>query len=148
MCAKYRDRIVGRKNFSDKWVNGADSVRTTNVLDHAKSDQHVHAMNLLRREQARAQGASVATYAPIAQSLNSLSEDERRKLRAKFDIAYFVATEQLAYRKYPRICELEARHGVNFGSSYLHGKEFVRYIAESRKQQLLSDISKAFFFLS
>ena len=106
-------------------------------------------MNLLRREQARTQGASVATYAPFAQSLNSLSEDERRKLRAKFDIAYFVATEQLAYRKYPRICELEARHGVNLGSSYLHenaGKEFVHYIAESRKRDLLSDISKAKFF--
>ena len=149
VCTKFRDRIVGRKNFSNKWVSGADSVRTTNVLDHAKSDQHVHAMNLLRREQARAQGASVATYAPIAQSLNSLSEDERRKLRAKFDITYFVATEQLAYRKYPRICELEARHGVNLGSSYLHenaGKEFVHYIAESRKRDLLSDISKAKFF--
>jgi hypothetical protein len=43
ICAKYKHRIVGRKNFSDKWVSGADSVRTTNLLDHAKSDQHVHA---------------------------------------------------------------------------------------------------------
>ena len=149
VCTKFKDRIIGRKNFSDKWVSGADSVRTTNVLDHAKSDQHVHAMNLLRREQALAQGASVATYAPIARSLNSLPEDERRKLRTKFDIAYFVATEQLAYRKYPRICELEARHGVNLGSSYLHenaGKEFVHYIAESRRQDLLSTLSKAKFF--
>jgi len=33
---------------------------------------------------------SVATYAPIAQSLNTLSEDEQKRLRAKFDIAYFV----------------------------------------------------------
>ena len=33
VCTKFRDRIVGRKNFSDKWVSGADSVRTTNVLD-------------------------------------------------------------------------------------------------------------------
>ena len=83
------------------------------------------------------------------QSLNSLPEDERRKLRAKFNIAYFVATEQLAYRKYPRICELEARHGVHLGSSYLHenaGKEFVHHIAESRRQDLLSTISEAKFF--
>ena len=41
MCTKYRQRIVGRKNFSDKWINGADSIRTANVTDHAKSDQHV-----------------------------------------------------------------------------------------------------------
>ena len=48
VCTKYRDKIVGRKKFNDKWISGVDSVRTTNVLDHAKSDQHMHAMNLLR----------------------------------------------------------------------------------------------------
>ena len=60
-----------------------------------------------------------------------------------------MATEQLAFRKYPRICKLEARHGVNLGSSYLHenaGKEFAHYIAESRRQDLLSTITKAKFF--
>ena len=54
-------------------------------------------MNLLKREQAKAQGASIASYAPIAQSFASLSEDEWRRLRVKFDIAYFVATEQLGF---------------------------------------------------
>ena len=102
VCTKYRDRILGQKNFSDKWISGADSVRTTNVVDQAKSDQHVHTMNLLRKEQAQPQGASVASYAPIAQSLNTLSEDERRMLRTKFDITYFVATEHFAYLKYPK----------------------------------------------
>ena len=53
-------------------------MQTTNVLDHAKSDMHVHAMNLLRRDQARAQASSIATYAPIAQSLHVLSEDEHK----------------------------------------------------------------------
>ena len=74
-----------------------------------------------------------------------LSEDERRKLRAKFDIAYFVATEHLAFWKYPRNCELEASHGVNLGSSYLHenvGKDFVHYISESRRQDKLSTVAK------
>ncbi len=59
-----------------------------------------------------------------------------------------MATEQLAYRKYPRICQPEARHGVNLGSSYLHenaSKEFVHYNAESKRQKLLSTISDAKF---
>ena len=77
VCTKYKERIVGRKNFNDKWItSGADSVRTSNVVDHGKSDQHVHAMNLLKRENTQAQGACVATYAPIAQSLHSLSDDK------------------------------------------------------------------------
>ena len=49
VCARFRSKIIGKKNFSDKWINGAESVRTTNVVDHAKSNQHTHAMNLQRR---------------------------------------------------------------------------------------------------
>ena len=60
----------------DKWIGGADSVCNTNVLVHAESDQHVHAINLLRKQQVQAQGMRVTTYAPIAQSLKTLSEDE------------------------------------------------------------------------
>ena len=99
MHCKYINRIVGHKNFSDKWVSGADSVRTTNVPDHANSDQHVHAMNPHRREQPQAESVRVASYNTIVWSLNTMSEDEWRRLRAKFDIAYFLATKQLAYRQ-------------------------------------------------
>ena len=77
LCTKYKDKIIGRKNFSDKWISGAESVRTTNIVDHAKSDQHTHAMNLQKKELPQAQGSSVALYAPIAQSLNSLLDDEQ-----------------------------------------------------------------------
>lgn len=82
--------------------------------------------------QAQGQGVSVAAYmyALIAQSFNSLSEDECRMLRVKFNIAYFVTTEQLAFHKYPRICKLKARHGVNPFSSYLHKNAGKDYIAE------------------
>ena len=37
-------------NFSEKWI---DSVRTTS--DHSKSDQHLHAINLHRKELAQTQ---------------------------------------------------------------------------------------------
>ena len=70
-------------------------MRTTNVRDHAKSDQHAHAMDLHRRELARWKGLGTTSYSPIAQALSTLPEDNKKKLRMKFDIAYFVATEQL-----------------------------------------------------
>ena len=76
MCSKYRDKIIGRKNFSAKWITGADSVKTTNVHDHAKSDQHGHAMNLHRRDLARDKGLGASAYAPIAQALSTLPEGE------------------------------------------------------------------------
>ena len=107
-----KSKIEGRRNFSDRWINGADSLRTSNVRDHAGTDQHIHAMSLLRKEQATAQGKSLASYAPIAKALSTLPETERVQMRNKFDIAYFVASEKMSFRKYPRIVKLESRHGV------------------------------------
>ena len=149
LCSKYRDSITGRRNFSEKWINGADSVRTTNVRDHAKSDQHMHAMNLHRRELVRAKGLGPASYSPIAQALCTLTDDERKKLRCKSDIACFVAKEQLSLTKYPRLCELEARHGVELGGAYLNynaGKEFTHFIAEATRQELLTAVNTTSFF--
>ena len=52
VCIDFADRIRSSKNFSDKWIVGADSVRISNVRDHAQSDQHSCAMLLLRKQQA------------------------------------------------------------------------------------------------
>ena len=35
VCTKYKHKIIGRKNFSEK-----ESVHTTNVTDHAESDRY------------------------------------------------------------------------------------------------------------
>ena len=77
MCSKYKDNIMGRKNFNEKWITGADSVRTTNLRDPAKSDQHGHAMTLHGRDLAHAKGLGATAYAPIIQALCTLSEDEQ-----------------------------------------------------------------------
>ena len=95
VCSKFKANIRGRRNFSERWIIGADSVRTSNVKDHAQSDQHAHAMLLLRKEQGRAAGLGVASYTPIAQALSKLPAEEKGKLRKKFNIANFVATEKL-----------------------------------------------------
>ena len=50
-CAKFKTGIVTRRNFSEHWIAGTKSVRNSNIRDHAWSDQHTHAMNLLKREQ-------------------------------------------------------------------------------------------------
>ena len=68
-------------------------------------------MALSKREQAKEKNFDVTTYAPIAQSLNVLSDDERDKLCKKFDIAYFVGIEKLSMTKYAKLCQLEMKHG-------------------------------------
>ena len=86
-------------------------------------------MNLLKKDQAVAKGLGPSAY--------------------KFDIAHFVATEKLSFLQYSQICDLEAHHGVDLGTSYLNeiaGKSFVHYIAQSRRQGLVDHLKKAMFF--
>ena len=61
-----------------------------------------------------------AAYAPIARALQTLPENERKQLRHKFEITYFVATEKISFKKYPKLCELEARHRVDIGTTYVN----------------------------
>ena len=150
VCTKFKEKIDSRRNFSARWITGAESLKTSNIRDHAQCDQHVHAMNQLKKEHATSLGQSASSYAPIAIALNRISEEEKVKLRHKFDVAYFVARENMSFRKYPAICELEARHGVDIGKAYTTetaGRSFVHFIAESQKQELVSDtLQKVKFF--
>ena len=133
VCTQFEEKIKSRKNFSSKWIAGADLVRISNVRDHARNDQHTHAMSLLKKQRALSAGLVPSSYAPIAQAFAKPSDEEREKLRAKFEIAYFVS-ENLPFTKYLHICELEARHGVSVGTFYVNeyaGKEFIHYIGIS-----------------
>ena len=73
----YKDRIIGRRNYSNKWIEGADSICTTNIRDHAKSEQHLHAMNLERKHLAQSVDESPASYAPIARALTVISPETK-----------------------------------------------------------------------
>ena len=54
VCTKFKNQIQSKRNYSDHWIEGAGSLRVSNIKDHAKADQHVFAMTLFKREQAKA----------------------------------------------------------------------------------------------
>ena len=128
ICRKYNSSIIGRRNYSDKWIEGAESVRTTNIRDHSKSDQHVHAMNLYKRDMAKASGKSAVSYAPIARALNLLPEEEQAMLRYKFRCCILCSHRATGI---PKLCELESRHGAKLGVSYRNENACKEFIAES-----------------
>ena len=106
-------------------------------------------MMLLKKRCAQAQGLHVSTYAPIAKVFNDILADDRKRLRFKFDIAYFVASQKLAFTNYPAFCELEEKHGVVLGSAYTNqnaGKTFCHFIAESKRECLTQKLAKAQYF--
>ena len=41
VCGKFKTRIATRRNFSEPWLLGAESVCTSNIRNHAQADQHI-----------------------------------------------------------------------------------------------------------
>ena len=56
VCTEFADKILGRKNFSEKWIAGADSVQVSNVRNHARNNQDTHAMTLLKKQHTQSAG--------------------------------------------------------------------------------------------
>lgn len=100
-------KIEGRRNYSDKCVSGADSIRTSNIKDHSHSDQHAHAMMLLKKDHAQAKGLDASCYAPIVKALHELSEDAKSTLRIKFDAGHNATNATLTKEKEEKKKKLE-----------------------------------------
>jgi hypothetical protein len=113
--------------------------------DHAASSMHVRAMSMLKKQQ----GSDVTEYAPIAKALLTMDQSTQVILKRKFDIAYFIAKEKLAFTKMKPLCDLEEHHGVELGPRYKNDDAcamFVNYTAKEQKHDLLETLSKVKFF--
>ena len=66
-------------------------------------------------EQAKLFNVPTTSYAPIAQSFCSNGCFSVGKMEKKFDVCYLhvLAKEDVVFKKYPVLCQLEARHGVD-----------------------------------
>ena len=64
-CRANEDKIVGMKNYSSAWMAGSLNHKTSNVVDHATSEQHKAAMIHVQRSA----NEPITNYSPIARSL-------------------------------------------------------------------------------
>ena len=78
-CRWFQDKICGN---SAAWTTGCTNQKLSNVLDHARSDQHKLLMSLLPVEQGKATNAPVTVYALIAQSLLSMDRPLQERMRS------------------------------------------------------------------
>ena len=81
VCTKFETRIVRWRNFSNKWIVGADSIPTSSIKDYAITDQHNHAMTLLTKEQPQSHLQGPSSYAPIVKALQQIPDDRFAKLQ-------------------------------------------------------------------
>ena len=138
VCQKYESQLTGHKNFSTAWIHGSSNHKTSNIIDHATSEQHKSAMTLFRRDQAKSRNEPITAYSPIARGLLSSAMDPviRERMKKKFEISFLCAKEHIPFSKYPAIHELEEKHKVDLGSTYQNkdaSHNFVHYIAEKQR---------------
>lgn len=142
-CRKNEDKIMSMKNYSDHWIKGSKNHKTSNVVDHANTDQHKAAMIHVKK----ASNQPITTYSPIARSLLNLDETTLKRM----EICYVIAKESMAFKKYPALYALGLRHDVDLGQAYKtkdSAKLFTHYIAESQRQNFISSLSASSRFFS
>ena len=67
-----------------------------------------------------------------AKALHRLDDSAVAMTKRKFDIAYVIAKNNMAFLNMACLCELEERHGVDLGRGYKNNRacaEFIDYIA-------------------
>ena len=101
-------------------------------------------MLLLKRKQS----TNILDYAPVAKALHTM-DASAEQVKRKFDIAFVIAKENMAYTKMKPICELEECHGINLGQSYKNNQAcatFIEYIALERRNFLVEALRHSKFF--
>ena len=127
VCIQFADKIHSCRNFNPAFIEGSENLRASSFKDHAATDMHKRAMILFHKSRC----SDVTEYAPIARALSTLDSDTAGKLKRKFEVAYLICKEGLAFTKMSALCELEEKHGVDLGAGYKNNQAcavFVDYI--------------------
>ena len=69
--------------------------------------------------------------------LHTLDDTATARIKRKFDIAYLIAKENMAFAKMGPLCALDERRGVDLGQGYktkLACASFVDYIAQEQQK--------------
>ena len=103
----------------------------------------------LRADQAKSKQLSITFYSPIARCLLRMDQTSKELMRKKLDICFVVTKENMAFRKYPALYELEICHGIDLGPAYRtkdSPKNFTHYIAEAQRHTFMEESSSVRFF--
>ena len=148
VCCEFSERLISLRNYRPTFIEGTDNVRSSAVVDHAKSAMHARAMDLYR---IKTQAPSPIDYAPIARAFvrDMLDPVAKERLVKKFEIAFFIAKEKFPFTKFFPLCKMEEKHGVKIGSGYQNDHacaSFVHFIALEQLEILKDQLSKVNFF--
>jgi len=159
VCKTYGEKVKSLKNFSTVWAfSGSTNLRLSNAEDHARGEPHKRAINLHFKEKKglcateRAE-AMKGTNNPgqqlITTGFANMQASDLATTKMKFEVAYFIAKEELPLAKYEQIVRLKEKHGVEIGKAYRNRKscnKFISAIGDQLAKDLENKLSNANFF--
>lgn len=153
VCRKYSEQIRTMRNFSSAWVNGSANQRNSNIVDHAKSEQHAAAMARMRAEAGEPAEEEKVVFvvenAAFMASFPVMNDGEMERMKRKFQICYMMAKEGLPFIKYTPLHNLQELQGVDLGPTHKTADNvqvFTHYIAKSQRQSFQNIFVEKNFF--
>ena len=137
VCCQFKDKLESMRNFRSAFIDGTTNHRLRSMQEWTLFKKH--------------QSSNVCDYTPIAKCLAQSSMDSAtiERTKRKFDIAYTIVKENLAFTKMKSISKLEEQHGVNLEDGYKNDQAcstFVKFIACEQQNLLIATLSKSNFF--
>ena len=142
------------RSYTNTFVAGSKNYKKSTIKDHAKSKPHVKAYQLYLRSQGVPLEKRAKSFSPNSGNeciVSRFSKKEPKDLpvmKRKFEVAYFIAKNELPFNKYKEIHSLEKHHSVQMEDSYINNTtcaNFMDFIGLDLKDQLNKDLVKANF---
>ena len=111
---------------------GTSGFTRTSLQAHARSKSH-HKCSEAHRAWENPDAA------PLGIVLRNMTAQINEKLSKLFNSAYFISKENLAFAKFPQLCKLQMKNGVDLEETYLNDhrcKEFIQSISSVMKSHL------------
>ena len=147
VCRKYKDRIISARNYSPKYIDGTTNIKLDMVKTHDRSDQHKLALRISLEDSGNRPGPSQESA--LVKAFSVQEKGTRDKLVKLIETSYFIAKEELPFALFPKIVDLEKKHGVDLGNSYTYDKacgDFIDCIEQVEVNKLGETIANSKYF--
>ena len=82
-------------NYNPAYIEGSKNLHPSSFKEHAASNMHSRAMLLLKR----AQSSDKLDFSRITKALHTMDVTSEQQIKRKFDIAFMIAKEHMAFTK-------------------------------------------------
>ena len=152
VCKTYESYICGIKGFNSQWIEGSKRLQLGSAISpHAEREPHKKAMELFLKRRGLSLAERDACISleenqqTILTGMSKMNKKDYERTKKKFDVAYFIAKEEMPMVKFESILSLEERHGVDIGTAYRNRNSGGIFV-DSINNSLVDKLEKAQFY--